>query len=204
MIGRRVERCVLEWSHSHPCPMSHVFRTALIASALFILWGCDSGGPTAECPDPNNPACSQPPAPSNTTVRLDFNYVEAVKDCDGFPLGEGEFDLRVTATPSFASGTTVLNSIQRGLDDGERTGALGRRTFTTEATSGKQINVKFEASEIDFDILGSPFDDSRMSNREITRTHTFNGTTWSGTGPRSITMGSGDCQVRLSYDVSVD
>lgn len=174
--------------------MTLLHRTVLGLAilAVFALSACDAGGPGTEPP---------PPGPSNTSIRFDFNYIEALNDCDGFPLGEGEFSFTVRANPSFATSTTVYNS-SPNLDDGDRTGALGRRDFTTTATNGQQVTVEFRGTEYDYDILGNPFADSRMDGIQTTAQHTYNGSSWSGLGPQTLTLGSGDCRVRLSYTAS--
>ena len=179
-----------------PGPMTHALRLSFIVVFVLALSGCDAAGPEQPGPGPE-------PGPGNTSIRVDFNYVEAVKDCDGFPLGEGEFSFGVYARPSFGSSTTVYTSNQRGFADGQRSGALGQREFTTTAVNGQEVTIEFKASEVDYDIFGNnPFNDSRMSSRTQTTRHTFDGRKWSGSGPQTITMGSGDCQVRLSYTVS--
>ena len=137
------------------------------------------------------------------SLRVDFNYVEAIKDCDGFPLGEGEFSFGVYAKPSFRSSSTVYTTSEEGFDDGERSGAIGQREFTSTAVNGQEVTIEFNASEVDYDIFGNnPFNDSRMSNSTKSERHTYSGTRVVEHGPADDHAGSGDCQVRLSYTVT--
>jgi hypothetical protein len=166
----------------------------LLAAAL--LTACSSDGMVQPLPMPE-PEPGPAPGPTVTALQIDFNYVEVIRDCDGIE-GDGDFTFVVVASPSFGGASTVLNRSET-LGPGGRTAAIGRRTWQTEATSGKQLTVELRASERDTDIFGRRYNDSRMDNIARTLAHTFNGKSWSNLGPKTITVGSGDCQVRLHY-----
>ncbi len=161
---------------------------------LAALAACETAATVAPAPTPE-----PEPVPVITTTRLqlDFDYVEVIKDCDGIE-GDGDFLFVVVASPSFGSAVTMHNR-NHTLGDGERTPAIGRRTFTANATNGLQVTVELRATEYDKYIWGTVYNDSRLDNARLTLAHTHNNGVWTNLGPQSITLGSGDCRVRLRY-----
>lgn len=169
-------------------------RPAVLALAAVVLAACGDAG-MVQPPEPE-----PEPAPELTRLVLDFNYIEVIKDCDGIE-GDGEFSFRVRASRSFG-GTSTVHNRSHQLGDGDRTGAIGRLTTSTEAVAGKQVTVELRASEVDQNIFTGAYNDERMSNATRTLAHSFNGTNWGNLGPRTISVGSGNCQVRLHYTAS--
>ena len=170
---------------------------SMSAAALMVvsLTACTTDSMVAPDPEP-----APQPIVTTTKLQVDFNYVEAVKDCDGIE-GDGDFHFRVRAMQSWGGSVTVHN---RGhtLGDGGRTAALGRHTFTAAATTGQQVTIELTASERDKPLIGATYNDSRMNNATRTAVHAYRDGKWTSTGPRTITLGSGNCQVRLHYSVN--
>ena len=174
--------------------------SCLLPLALVLLAACGSdGSPAAGPTEPTDPPA--PPPPSSASVQFDFDHIEVVQDCDGGLDGDGEFVFRVSVSVSSGGGGTVYNS-SRTMGNGDRTPAIGRRTYTVPNTDGQSVSVRFVASETDRNILGQTFNDDRLSNAERVAQHTYNGGRWAGAGPRSLTLGPSDCQVRLRYTVN--
>lgn len=169
---------------------SWTLATAVLATTT--LAACSSESPTSIVVDP--------PGPGTSAIQFDFSFIEAIKDCDGIE-GDGDFSFQVKTIVSSGGSNTVYSS-SRTLGDGDRTPAIGRRTYTVPATDGQQVTVEFIATEFDKNIFGKSFNDDRLSGARRTTAHKFNNGKWSGTGPQSITLGSGDCQVRLRYTVN--
>lgn len=173
----------------------------LVAAAALALATAACGGgsdsPTEPSPTPD-PTPGPPPAPQQTTLTLDMHYVEVVgdNDCDGIE-GDGDFFFQVMS--GAADGVTVWFNRNIQLGPAGRTPTLGRRAITVDAEPGATVSVSIIASEWDKDILGNVYPDSRMEYESGVVKHVFDGTRWSNLGARSITLGSGGCQVRLSW-----
>ncbi len=180
-------------------PRPHERLNSLSASALLLvsLTACTTDSAMGPAPEPQ----PQPePVVTTTMLQIDFNYVEVIKDCDGIE-GDGDFHFRVRALPSWANAVTVHNR-SHTLGDGDRTAALGRSTLTAAANTGQQVTVELTASERDKPLIGATYNDSRMNNATRTAAHSYRDGAWSGQGPRTISLGSGSCQVRLHYTVN--
>jgi hypothetical protein len=160
----------------------------LIAS----LAACESRSATEPAPTP-----APEPVITTTRLQLDFDYVEVIKDCDGIE-GDGDFRFVVVATPSFGGSVTMHNR-SHTLGDGDRTEAIGRRTFSAAASNGLQVTVELRASEVDKPLIGATYNDARLNDARGARAHVHNNGVWTNLGPQSITLGSGDCRVRLRY-----
>ncbi len=175
----------------------HRTQPAVGLAALLLLAACTATDSVGLVTEPG----VEPPAPQATRLQLDFSNIEVIADCDGIE-GDGEFKFSVVVRPSFASAITIYNA-SRTMGDGDRTPALGRRTLSAVSSPGQQVTVEFRASEVDHSIFTGEYNDSRMDNLLGTSIHLYNGSTWSNQGPRSITLGSGSCQVRLNYIANV-
>ena len=181
---------------THHRPRRPHARHATLAAVALLLAACTSDGMV----QPPEPEPEPDPVPETTVLVLDFNYIEVIRDCDGIE-GDGDFTFRVQTRPSFGSSRTVLNRSYT-LGDGDRTPAIGRVTTQTTAVAGKAVTVELLAREVDQNIFIGAYNDDRMNNVTRTLDHRYTGSGWTSLGPRSMTVGSGDCQVRLHYTAS--
>ncbi len=159
---------------------------ALGLAVLVAACGGSSVGPSA--PDPT---------PATTTLTLDFAQIEVLEDCDGIE-GDGEFHFGV-ATSSLQSPIDVLYSKDVVLGPGGKSGVLGRRSYQLDAIEGTVMDVEFSATELDRNILGEEYSDTRLDHAVAYVYHTYRNGHWSNLGPQSITLGSDGCRVRLYW-----
>lgn len=174
-------------------------RLLLVFGLLATLTGCDSLAQAIV--DANNGTDTAPRTSRTTELAVSFTGIEAIKDCDGIE-GYGDFSFRVNAQSSFsssASGEVHRSSPQ--LTDGQRTGSLGRRVFEGPAVDGQTLSITFTASEIDQPIIGAAYNDTRLNNASRTTIHTYRNGRWDKVGSQFVTLGGGDCQVRLYYNL---
>jgi hypothetical protein len=166
-------------------PHAHSLTRALCLAALAAA--CGSGdGPT------------EPGPATTTTLTVNFASILAVRDCDGVE-GEGDFEFEVRfGRPPAASGEVVY-SRTINLDAGATTADLGTRSLTVEATDGVTAQVSFTATELDLSIVGQEYPDERLDAAFGSMQHVFSNGTWSNLGPQSISLGSGECRVRLDW-----
>lgn len=171
------------------------FLSLIFASALLTACGTSDATSPDDMPDPGPATAAK--------LQVDFSYIEVVTDCDGVE-GDGDFQFEVFTQVIEADGSdgegagTVLKS-SHNLGDGGRTASIGRRIYTVTRQSGSQVWVHFKATELDRDIFGSTFSDSRLNGANNVIKHVFDGSTWSNVGPRTITLGSSGCVVRMLY-----
>ena len=138
-----------------------------------------------------------------TQLAIQFNGMEVIKDCETVVEGAGDFDIEVSTRASF--GTPSAGRVYKGkpqISEGHRTGGFGRKVFEAPAADGQTVNVTFLASEIDTAPFRGDFADPRLNRATNTSTHTFRNGRWENIGARYITLGRGDCQVRLHYDLT--
>lgn len=134
-----------------------------------------------------------------TRLAVTITGFEALNDCDGVE-GVGEFNYWIDSRSSFAS--SASGEVRRGsaqLSDGQRTGALGRRVFEGPAVDGQTLSIVLRANEMDKPVIGAARPDSRLNNTSRTATHAFRNGRWENVGARYITLGGGNCRVRLHY-----
>jgi hypothetical protein len=164
-----------------------------------MLAAC-GGGESPTSPDPT-PSPPPPPAVARTTLTLDIKYIEVVgdNDCDGI---EGDGDFHFQLTTGDADGATLWYDKDIQLGPAGRTPALGRKASTFDAVPGATVQMSLVASEWDKDILGNVYPDSRLEYASAKAKYVFDGSRWPNLGARSITLGSGGCQVRLSWTAS--
>jgi len=151
--------------------------------------------------------------------RLSVNVqsVQAIDTCDDFTQGlsSGEFALRVRATTATGGGLTMTETNNYPAESGAI--SLGRsvtrtlgtvRNFTVRGEPGQFVRVLFDATEWDTQIVVFPpstrkIHDSRMSDRTVTRTHSWSGNSFRNTGPNTLVVGNSSCGLRLNYTVTV-
>lgn len=152
-------------------------------------------------------------------VRVNIQSVQAIDTCDDFTQGlsSGEFALRVRASTANGGGLTMTQTGSYPAESG--TISLGRsvtrtlgttRDFNVRGEAGQFVRIFFDATEWDTQIVIFPpstrnIHDSRMSDRTVSRTHSWNMSTgnFNSTGPNVLTLGSSSCGLRLNYTVTV-
>jgi hypothetical protein len=172
---------------------------AMMICLAALASGCSEGGAGLTEPEPEpeaNPETER--RLQRSTLILDFAHIEVVEDCDGIE-GDGDFDF-VVRTEVEGGSTNVLYDANPTLGPGARTPTIGRRTYTV--VQGTVVYVHFEASEWDRDIFGNVYRDSRLSQRQSYTGHFFLDGDWTHLGPRSITLGTVGCMVRLHWTAS--
>lgn len=162
----------------------HSLITALCVAALAA--GCGGGGdaPTA-------------PPPARTTLTFDLGYIEVIEDCDGIE-GDGDFLFDVWIYSRALTNDHVYSQ-SINLGPGGRTPVLGRRSYAVDALDGLEIHVEFQAVELDKSIIGEEYNDERLAIAVTRSTYRFINGAWSNLGPRSISLGSSGCRVKLYW-----
>ncbi|MEL6614462.1 MAG: hypothetical protein AAFQ43_01920 [Bacteroidota bacterium] len=175
-------------------------RLLLVFGLLVTLTGCE--GLAQAIVDASANGTDTAPRTSRTTqLAATFTGIEAIKDCDGIE-GYGDFNFRVSAQSSFSSSSSgEVHRSSPQLTDGQRTGGLGRRVYEGPAVDGQTLSITFTASEVDQPVIGSAYNDTRLNNTSRTAIHTYRNGRWDKVGSRYITLGGGDCSVRLHYDL---
>lgn len=165
----------------------------ILVSSMFVVLplvatGCGKDNPVA-------PKVEQKQY-EDVTVTLVSLY--AVADGDGI---EGAGDFKYEA--EVYDGTSLKVSGSPQIDTGNSHTINRQRVIRIEKGQAYNIQVKFRASEMDQNILGTVYADSRMDNLTGSRVHT-NGSASAGfnDGERWITLGSGDLQLRLVYTIT--
>lgn len=171
-------------------PNVHAFVATICL--IMLVAGCGGGGhaPTA-------------PEPTTTTLTLDFKYIEVLDDCDDFE-GDGDFQFLVEVTRTDPLRTDRVYEAGINLGSGTSTPAIGRRSFTFDATKAWIVGVVFTASELDRSIFGVVYNDSRLDETKGAGGHNFVGGAWSGLGAQSLLLGSAEvgqigCRVKLHW-----
>lgn len=160
-----------------------VLRSLTLLSCLAataLVTGCGKSSPTA-------PGVTPTPAPT-TVVHTDvrFDYVAVVRDGD--LIGDGDFEFRfgVNGATTFSAKTLGTNDVWH-ID-----------TRRTVDGMGRPINVHFQASELDRDILGNIVPDPDMNGRNSTDEYTV---AEGLGGQHAITLGNDFCKVKLYYSL---
>ena len=153
-------------------------------------------------------------------LTVDRFSVEVLGTCDDFTQGltRGEFTTRVSVvdsngteiyefeTPSYPGDPDRLSAlINGGLGQSSTLPGAAERTLSGQA--GQSLRVNFRATEWDEQIVIFPpsirlVRDSDMNDRSTSRTHSYSGTAFTSLGANTLTLGSGDCSVRLHYSVT--
>ena len=139
------------------------------------------------------------------TIRIFLDRFKVISDCDGGLNGDGEWRFTAAVT----NGSTRVNTESSGtvtLGDGDARQIDDEAVFTAPRTPGARFNVAFTSSEIDRDVFGNTFNDSRMNGRTGTITHEFGSTGWTNLnngGRITIRNGSGGCAAELWYTAAV-
>lgn len=167
--------------------MTTTIRSIAAALSLAALTaGCGGGdGPT------------QPEQPAIRRQVFDFAWVEVIEDCDGVE-GDGDFDFEVIVTPSNA-GFDIVYSGTVSAAPGAQIRGMGLRSYSFEPTGEAELTVRFTASELDRSIFGEVYPDTRLANASGSITHTYQDGGWTKRGQQMITLGGGECMVRLRY-----
>jgi hypothetical protein len=161
-------------------------------SAAVLIAACAGGADSATGVTP-----PPPPPVTSATLRLTFTAIEAIEDCDGIE-GKGDFDFNVFATRSNGDVDRVY-AAAKTLGRGERTGTLGEHMYKVQIGTAAAVKVQFRATEFDKTVFGKKFADKRLDDASGSVEHKWDGHAWSSLGQRTITLGSGNCRVRLIY-----
>lgn len=150
-------------------------------------------------------------------LTVNVQSVTAINTCDDFTQGlsSGEFALRVRATTASGGGLTMTQTNSYP----SRSGAISlgqsvtrtlntTRNFTITGSPGQFLRILFDATEWDTQIVIFPpstrnIHDSRMSDRTVTRTHSYGNGSFGSLGSNSLTLGTSSCGLRLNYTVTV-
>lgn len=149
-------------------------------------------------------------------LTVNVQSVTALNTCDDFTQGltNGEFALRVRAATASGGGLTFTQTSGYPSQSGaisigrSETVNLGTtRTFTIPGAAGEFLRILFDATEWDTQIVIFPpstrnVHDSRMSNRTVTRTHSYGNGTFGSLGSNTLTLGNSSCGLRLNYTVT--
>ena len=168
--------------------------TKLLTASL-LLWlplvtGCDKA---------SNPMAPDPaPAPALVDVTVNLVDLYAVADGDGIE-GAGEFSYKLT----IYDGTTMEVQGSQEIDTGNYHVINKSKVFRIEKNKPYNIVVSLTATEWDTDILGRTWADTRMDNLTDSQKHSNgSGTAGMNDGARSLVVGSGDCRLRLDYNIT--
>jgi hypothetical protein len=172
-------------------PNSLTLIATLCAGA--IVTGCGGGG--------DGP--SAPAVPAMITLNLDFTYIEVEEDCDGIE-GDGDFEFRVQTYRLPTDTAEIVYHKSVNLGPGGYSEWIGRRSYTFPATETEQRTVWFGASEMDKDVFGWTYTDSRLSYASGTLEYSYANGTWNTLGVQSIALGSDGCRVTLRWTASAD
>jgi thiol-activated cytolysin len=144
---------------------------------------------------------------NSNTINVYLDEFKVNNDCDGWPLGNGDFWFYVKILNENNSQlATMYDSgdwVKYG--DGDSKKINSTKTFTLPRTIGKKFTVQLVCWEQDYDILGKGFYDSRMNGKTASGTHSFqdNGN-WSNIyGNNVISTGDDNCNVSLKYTITV-
>ncbi|MGI9175682.1 MAG: thiol-activated cytolysin family protein, partial [Rhodothermales bacterium] len=149
--------------------------------------------------------CTTMKTASRVTITMDQFHV--IKDCDGIE-GSGDFHL-YGAIFDNATGQNVNREdfgFNGQADDGNNIAINKNVTVDVPNQAGKKFWVYFRSYEVDQDILGNTWNDTRMDDVRKNSEHAWQAGGWSNlssSGRYSITNGSGDCRARLDYRVSI-
>ncbi len=165
--------------------------------------------PTTQ-PSTTAPPTTEPPLSNITVTLIRF---QAISDCDGIE-GIGEFGFRAyVSTPDGTVHGEATSSVN--LSDNEYENQLADVSLQLPQTQGREFTVHFQSSEIDKDIFGTVYNDSRMDGLTIRQTHVYSNGLWTspvaestglgGTYPTAIQLrnGSGDCSAELHYVLDI-
>ena len=173
-------------------PHSFLLLGTLCTGAIVAGCGGEGGGPTA------------PPSTTTITLTLDFHPIEVEEDCDGIE-GDGDFKFSVETVRSPTDmAVDVVYDKSVSIGPGGNSEPLGRRSYTFSGTEYRERTVRFGASEMDRDVFGTVYNDSRLSFQSGFLVHFYNNGTWNTLGDHSITLGSDGCRVRLRWTASAN
>lgn len=142
------------------------------------------------------------------TIKVYFGNFNAIKDCDGLGKGAGEFKVRVQVLNENNSRIVTDypsngNYKSMSLDNGEKYLINKTKTFTLPKTVGKKFTVKLIVYESDAELVGDDYD-NRMNGKTASKSYTFDNGVWTPPATSySLSIGDGNCQVRLDYSVTI-
>ena len=129
------------------------------------------------------------------------------KDCDGWPLGDGQFWFHVKILNENNSQVVSIydSGSWKSYGDGDTKKINVTKTFSMPRTMGKKFTVQLISWEQDHDLFGKGYYDSRMNGKTASGTHSFSSSgTWSNIyGTRYISTGDNNCNVGLRYTVTI-
>ena len=143
------------------------------------------------------------------TIDIFLDKFNVVKDCDGIE-GNGEFQYDVYVRD--INGKNI-HHYSKSINTGEGANSINKTyKIKLEKKIGAKFTVAFYCSEWDKPLIGASYRDSRMNSEYGADTFEFNSSAqWglAGTGGgsssiiESIALGSGNCKVRLNYNISI-
>ncbi len=142
------------------------------------------------------------------TIKVYFGNFNAIKDCDGVGKGAGEFKVRVQILNENNSRIVSDypsngNYKSMSLDNGEKYLINKTKTFTLPKTVGKKFTVKLIVYESDAELIGDDYD-NRMNGKTASKSYTYDNGVWTPPATSyNLSIGDGNCQVRLDYSVTI-
>ncbi len=144
---------------------------------------------------------------NSNTIKVYLDEFIVNKDCDGWPLGDGDFWFYVKILNE--NNGEIVSKYDSGgwkkYGNGDTKKINVTKTFTLPRTVGKKFTVQLICWEQDFDLFGKGFYDSRMNGRTASGTHSFTSSgSWSNSyGAKVISTGDDNCKVSLKYNVTI-
>jgi hypothetical protein len=168
----------------------------LLASSLLLLLPLATG-----CGKAGNPMAPkvEPAAAESLDVKVTLVRFVAVVDGDGIE-GPGDFDFRAVVYDGAPTTLDVYGLIH--VESGDTYSIDRSRTIRIAKDDSYRIDVMFACSELDGDILGRTWNDTRMDNLSDHRMHSNGSPTAGFGGVHSITLGGGELEVRLDYKIT--
>jgi thiol-activated cytolysin len=141
------------------------------------------------------------------TVYLHQFYV--IQDCDGPPLGKGNFryEVRIFNNDGVIGG---YSSDIKEYGDGWAENINIPKSFSLPRLEGAYFKIQLICDEIDYDLFGNPYFDSRMNARSNVIRFEYNNGGWNGVynynspAAYDLVVGEENCKVRLAYSISVE
>ena len=141
---------------------------------------------------------------NNVKVYIDEFIVN--NDCDGWPLGDGQFWFYVKILDE--NDKEIVSKYDSGgwenFGDGDSKKVNKTKSFNLPRVIGKKFTVQLVCWEND-PVFGATVYDSRMDGKTASGTHSFTTSgTWSSTyGTRVLTIGDDNCNVSLNYTLTI-
>ncbi|MCB9208352.1 MAG: thiol-activated cytolysin family protein [Ignavibacteriales bacterium] len=154
--------------------------------------------------------CISTKATNTVTLFLDQFYVS--QDCDGWPLGDGEFLFYIEILNQ--NNNKIVDTYDSGWSaygDGDNKKINITRVFNMKIGEDKRFTIKLTCYEKDYDLFGNPHYDDRMNGRSNSITYiNYDDGSWSDglsydyVYTKYLYLGESNCNVNLKYSIKVE